>query len=245
MLQKRELRVTLNYTNTVAEMTRAICIATCVPIADFYLMNGVHVLLDDDTLLKSRLSARVGICLRFCFRGGNPTLSDDGSTVGDDVILDDMSDILNNAVTSILASECDMSYSDVQFSNIDANLEMIQNCVVNDSVQATRLYEALCIILKGHMNELLSDAIRQSQHLVRRICIINESMQGSENIDDRLEIRLDELTDILQLVNSDGLLPNIEVFFYELKRYNTRITGTWKGKRCDNSISDKENKRGY
>ena len=138
-----------------------------------------------------------------------------------------------------------MSYSDVQFSNIDANLEMIQNCVVNDSVQATRLYEALCIILKGHMNELLSDAIRQSQHLVRRICIINESMQGSENIDDRLEIRLDELTDILQLVNSDGLLPNIEVFFYELKRYNTRITGTWKGKRCDNSISDKENKRGY
>jgi len=138
MLQKRELRVTLNYTNTVAEMTRAICIATCVPIADFYLMNGVHVLLDDDTLLKSRLSARVGICLRFCFRGGNPTLSDDGSTVGDDVILDDMSDILNNAVTSILASECDMSYSDVQFSNIDANLEMIQNCVVNDSVQATK-----------------------------------------------------------------------------------------------------------
>jgi len=87
---------------------------------------------------------------------------------------------------------------------------MTQNCVVNDSVQATRLYEALCI-LKGHINELLSEAIRQSQHLARRICIINESIQGSENIEDRLEIRLDELTDILLLVNSDGLLPNIEV----------------------------------
>ena len=125
-------------------------------------------------------------------------------------MLDDMSDILNSAVTSILDSECDMSYSDVQFSNIDANLEMIQNCVVNDSVQATRLYEALCV-LKGHINELLSEAIRQSQHLVRRICIINESIQGSGNIENRLEIRLDELTDILLLVNSDGLLPNIEV----------------------------------
>ena len=114
----------------------------------------------------------MGIYLRFRLRGGNPTLSDDGSTVGDDVMLDDMSDILNNAVTLILESDCDMSYSDVQFSNIDANLEMIQNCVVNDSVQAPRLYEALCI-LKGHINELLSEAIRQSQHLVRRICIIN------------------------------------------------------------------------
>ena len=78
---------------------------------------------------------------------------------------------------------------------------MTQNCVVNDSVQATRLYEALCI-LKGHINELLSEAIIQSQHLVRRICIINESIQGSENIEDRLyKIRFDELTDILLLVN--------------------------------------------
>jgi len=161
-------------------------------------------------LLKCRLSARVGIYLRFRLRGGNPTLSDDGFTVDDDVMLDDMSDILNNAVTSILESECDMSYSDVQFPNIDANLEMIQSCVVNDSVQAPRLYEALCV-LKGHINELLSEAIRQSQHLVRRICIINESIQGSENIEDRLKIRLDELTDILLLVNSDALLPNIEV----------------------------------
>jgi len=125
-------------------------------------------------------------------------------------MLDDMSDILNNAVTSILESENDMSYSDVQFSNIDANLEMIQNCVVNESVQPPRLYAALCI-LTGHINELLSEAIRQSQHLVRRICIINESMQGSEQIEDRLEIRLDELTDILLLVKSDLLLPNIEV----------------------------------
>jgi len=32
-----------------------------------------------------------------------------------------------------------------------------------------------------------------------------------ENIEDHLEIRLDEVTDILLLVNSDGLLPNIEV----------------------------------
>ena len=105
-----------------------------------------------------------------------------------------------------------MSYSTAQFSNIDANLEMIQNCVVNDSVQATRLYEALCV-LKGHINELLSEAIRQSQHLVRRICIINENMQRSENIEDRLKICLHELTDILLLVNSDVLLPNIEVSF--------------------------------
>ena len=105
-----------------------------------------------------------------------------------------------------------MSYSTAQFSNIDANLEMIQNCVVNDSVQATRLYEALCV-LKGHINELLSKAIRQSQHLVRRICIINENMQRSESIEDRLKICLHELTDILLLVNSDVLLPNIEVSF--------------------------------
>ena len=217
-------------------MKHAIRTATGVPITDFYLLNGVRVLLDDDTLLKSRLSARVGIHLRFRLRGGNPTLSDDGSTVGDDVMLDDMSDILNSAVTSILDSECDMSYSDVQFSNIDANLEMIQNCVVNDSVQATRLYEALCV-LKGHINELLSEAIRQSQHLVRRICIINESIQGSGNIENRLEIRLDELTDILLLVNSDGLLPNIEV---SLMNSSDKILV-----RCDNPISTKENKRGY
>jgi len=32
-----------------------------------------------------------------------------------------------------------------------------------------------------------------------------------ENIEDHLEIRLDEVTDILLLVNSDRLLPNIEV----------------------------------
>ena len=97
MPQNRELRFTPKYTNTAADMKQAICTATGVPITDFYLMNGVRVLLDDDTLLKSRLSARVGIYLRFRLRGGNPTLSDDGSTVGDDVILDDMSDILNNA----------------------------------------------------------------------------------------------------------------------------------------------------
>jgi len=48
MPQSRELRVTLNYTNTVAEMKRAICIATGVPITDFYLMNGAHALLNDD-----------------------------------------------------------------------------------------------------------------------------------------------------------------------------------------------------
>ena len=57
MPQSRQLRVTLNYSNTVAEMKKAICIATGVPITDFYLMNGVRVLLDDDTLLKSRLNA--------------------------------------------------------------------------------------------------------------------------------------------------------------------------------------------
>ena len=70
MPQNRELSVTLKYTNTVADMKHAICTATGVPITDFYLMNGVRVLLDDDTLLKSRLSARVGIYLRFRLRGG-------------------------------------------------------------------------------------------------------------------------------------------------------------------------------
>jgi len=100
-------------------------------------------------------------------------------------MLNDISDILNNAVTSILESEYDMSYSDVHFSN----LEMIQNGVVIGSVQPPRLHEALCI-LEGHINELLSEAIRQSPHFVRRICIINESMvHGSVQIEGLLEIR--------------------------------------------------------
>ena len=57
MPQNRELLVTLRYTNTVIDMKHAICTATGVPITDFYLLNGVRVLLDDDTLLKSRLNA--------------------------------------------------------------------------------------------------------------------------------------------------------------------------------------------
>ena len=57
MPQNRELLVTLKYTSTVADMKHAICTATGVPITDFYLMNGVRVRLDDDTLLKSRLNA--------------------------------------------------------------------------------------------------------------------------------------------------------------------------------------------
>jgi len=70
MPQNRELLVTLKYTDTVADMKQAICTATGVPITDFYLMNGVHVLLHDETLLKIRLSARVDIYLRFRLRGG-------------------------------------------------------------------------------------------------------------------------------------------------------------------------------
>jgi len=74
MPQNRELRFTPKYTNTVADMKQAICTATGVPITDLCLMNDDHVVLDDDTLLKSRLSARVGIYLRFRLRGGGVIL---------------------------------------------------------------------------------------------------------------------------------------------------------------------------
>ena len=76
--------VMLKYVNTVFDMKRAISCETGIPITDFYLLNGVHVVHDDDTLLKSRVRPRVGLQLCIRLRGGNPTLSDDESTVGGD-----------------------------------------------------------------------------------------------------------------------------------------------------------------
>ena len=66
----------------------------------------------------------------FPFKGGNPTLSDDESTVDGDPI-DDINVTLNNAINAIIDSDCDMTNVDLQFSNIDGNIEMIQNCVIN------------------------------------------------------------------------------------------------------------------
>ena len=66
----------------------------------------------------------------FSFKGGNPTLSDDESSVDGDT-LEDINETLNNAVNAIIDSDCDISNLDLQFSNIDGNIEMIQNCVIN------------------------------------------------------------------------------------------------------------------
>jgi len=117
---------------------------------------------------------------------------------------------LNNAVNAIIDSDCDMSNLDLQFSNIDGNIEMIQNCVINQCVPADKSFEALCR-LRDHINELLTESVRQSQHLIRRISIIAGEIHGVGEVENRLEIGLDELTDILVLVNKTGLLPNIEV----------------------------------
>ena len=70
MPQNSELRFTQKYTNSMTDIKQAKYIATGAPVTDFNLMHGVHVLLDYDSLLKSRLSARVGIYLRCRLRGG-------------------------------------------------------------------------------------------------------------------------------------------------------------------------------
>ena len=70
MPQKNEISVMLKYVNTVFDMKRAISCETGIPITDFYLLNGVKVMHDDDTLLKSRVSPRVGVQLCFRLRGG-------------------------------------------------------------------------------------------------------------------------------------------------------------------------------
>ena len=57
----------------------------------------------------------------------------------------------------------------------------------------------------------MTESVRQSQHLIRRICIIAGEIHGVGQVENRLEIGLDELTDILMLVNNTDLLPNIEV----------------------------------
>ena len=51
-------------------------------------------------------------------------------------------------------------------------------------------------------------------------------MYMSEQFRDRQDIGLDELTDILILLDSDGLLPNIEVSLRNLRE--TRTFGTRK-----------------
>ena len=64
---------------------------------------------------------------------------------------------LNNAINAIIDSDCDMSSLDLQFSNIDGNIEMIQNCVINQCVPADKSFDALCR-LRDHVNELLTES---------------------------------------------------------------------------------------
>ena len=82
--------------------------------------------------------------------------------------------------------------------------------MINQCVPADKSFDALCR-LRDNINELLTESVRQSQHLIRRICIIAGEIHGVGQVENRLEIGLDELTDILMLVNNTDLLPNIEV----------------------------------
>ena len=45
MPQRKEMSVMLKYVNTILDMKRAISYETGIPITDFYLLNGVNVML--------------------------------------------------------------------------------------------------------------------------------------------------------------------------------------------------------